>query len=76
MISDQIQAVFRGKGLAPSAVVQALGNDTLQVSCDLQDESNVETVMGMIPGWQKKSETRVGSKIFKTYKNLSANKDL
>jgi hypothetical protein len=69
MIADQIQAVFRGKGHAPSAIVQTIGNNTLQVSCDVQDEANVETVMKMIQGWRKTAETKEHSRVFKTYNN-------
>lgn len=67
-IAEKIQAVFRSKGCARSVVVQTINNDTIQVFCNLADEANVETVMGMIQGWHKVSESRIDSDVVKTYK--------
>jgi DNA-binding phage protein len=67
-IAQQIQQVLRTKGHSSSAVVQTLGNNTLQVSCSTSDEPNVNTVMNMINAWNLKAETRVGNSVIKTYK--------
>lgn len=66
-IAQQIQQVLRTKGHSPTAVVQTLGNNTLQVSCADVEEPNVDAVMAMVNGWNLKAQTRIGGNVIKTF---------